>query len=136
MKRRLPSRELDNLGFLCISLAILPAIGLWEWISSAVSQPEYALDYSRLAQYAWYGVAPVVVGVGFYLRSFHFGYIGGLVLSAASLVHLVLIASGAELPFKAIAPLALLVLLPTRYRALFAGTSAVSAERVRRATPE
>jgi hypothetical protein len=136
-------RELNNLGAVCMAVAILPAIGLWEWIQSAVSaQPGYAMDYGLLALYAVYAVAPVVVGVGFFLRSFLFGYVGGLVFSALSLLYLVLSLSGSESAtafewmLKTIGPLTLLLLLPTRYKGMFVGASSGSAKSARRVMPE
>lgn len=146
MKGGLPTgrnKELDNIGFLCLGLAIPGVIGLGEWISSAVSaQPQYAMDYSRLAQFAAFAVAPFVVGIGLYRRSFLFGYVGGLVLAVASLLYLVLSLGGSasttafDWLFLTTPPLALLLLLPMRYKALFAGTSAGPAERARRTMPE
>ena len=142
MKRSLPKgrdRELNNLGFVCIAVAILPAIGLWDLTRSVVlAQPDHAMDYSRLAQYAAYAVAPVVVGVGFYRRSFLFGYVGGLVFSALSLLHVVLLlgasagATAFEWLFMTLGPLALLLLLPTRYKTMFVRASSGPAERARR----
>lgn len=137
------NRELDNIGFLCLSLVIPGVIGLGEWISSAVSaQSQYAMDYSRLAQFAAYAVAPFVVGLGIYRRSLLFGYVGGLVLAAASLLYLVLSlgesasTTAFDWLFLTTPPLVLLLLLPMRYKALFAGTSAGPAERARRTMPK
>ena len=136
-------RELDTLGFVCIGVAILPVIGIWEGAQYAVSpDSEHAVNCGLLALYAVYAVALVVVGVGFYRRSFLFGYVGGLVFSALSLLHLVFLLSGSasttafEWLFKTIGPLTLLLLLPTRYRGLFVSASSGSVESARRAMPE
>jgi|SRR5215203_2707544 len=130
-RKQLTGRDLElfNIGGLCIGIAVFNFLILFDMARPVVPHPEQGMDYGRAAPVAAYGVALVVVGVGLCRRSFRFGYVGGLVLSAASLVHLMLSfgvspdASWGDWWGWVVGPLALLLLLPTRYRTVFVGRS-------------
>lgn len=130
-RKRLTGRplELSNIGFLCIGIAVFNCLILLDMARPVVPHPEQGVDYGRAATVAAYAVALVVVGVGLRRRSFRFGYVGGLVFSVASLVHLMLSfratpdASWGDWWGWGVGPVALLLLLPTRYKSVFVGRS-------------
>jgi hypothetical protein len=119
-------QELRALGVFCIVLAFPNLVGLWNWSRPEIlEQLPRQMTYGRLAWFLLYAGALVVVGIGLTRRNYYLGYVGGLVFGGLALLNLVVTIgqpATASIPhrlMKMLLPLALVVLLPTRYRSEF-----------------